>query len=325
MPVNAVLYSVARNESGELIHARDAEKGTSFFCGLCKEPFVLRKSGNFGPRSKRPHFAHKVLTANCTPESALHFEFKTLLEQEIERRIKSREELTIAWKCIYCDQRHVGDLLKKASRVALEQPIDKVRPDIALIDDKGNVIAAVEVVVTHAPEDSSKEFYRLRKIALVELHLRTDEDLSDVPAKLRNADHVQLCPDRKRCLKCRHFQAPIELNIIATSCYNCRNSMKAPFITGDDSRGSHVSPDRFSRQEIAIAREHGCIIEWQYSRTLNTKYWAATCGKCRRFIGRRHLFVDHIVPFFDDGGKAKIIKIGDFCSYCEAIESGSAY
>jgi competence CoiA-like predicted nuclease len=74
-----ILYTVATDLYGTLIKAFDAEKGGSFFCPECKTKLILRKSGKTGNGTKRPHFAHRGLTPNCTPETALHSVFKNLL------------------------------------------------------------------------------------------------------------------------------------------------------------------------------------------------------------------------------------------------------
>lgn len=316
-----MLYSVARSESGELIHAVDAEKGGVFSCGFCKDPLVLKKSGKTGRGRKRPHFAHKTLTPNCNPESALHFEFKTLLFNEIRQRLDRHIELAISWKCAYCSREHSGDLIKKARRVALEHSLSICRPDISLFDKDGSAYAVIEVVVTHAPDRAVKDFYRKNGITLIELHLDSDEVLNDVSVKLTRADHVQLCPDRKRCKDCCHFQEPIEMKLIEAPCYRCNMKMKVPYIEGDHSRGSHIGPDQFSQKEMAVAREQGAFIDWQYSRTLNAKYWAATCRQCKGFIGRNLLFTDYIAPASFEGSEVVSIRIGDFCGYCEMLKS----
>jgi len=312
-----ILYSVARNEEGELVRAADADRKSTYFCRLCDGVFILRKSDRVGPGTKRPHFAHKTLTPNCTPESALHFEFKNLLLREIEDRLERSSELPLSWKCIYCDRKHSGNLLKTARTASLEHSLGPCRPDIALFDTNGRVVAALEVVVTHKPDPAARDHYRHNKITLVELHLTSEADLDNIVGKLEQADHVQLCIDRKRCTKCGHFQRPVVMRILDAKCYSCRSKMKVPYIEGDYSRGSHIGPEGFTRQERKIAADNGALIEWQYSRTLNKKYWAATCGRCRKFVGRNYLYDHHIVGAAFDDPNTINVPLGDFCDFCE--------
>lgn len=70
--MSEILYTSAYDENQKLIKAKDAEKGNNFFCPECKGKMILRKSGKEGKGSKRPHFAHKHLTTNCTAEGVLH-------------------------------------------------------------------------------------------------------------------------------------------------------------------------------------------------------------------------------------------------------------
>jgi len=310
-----ILYSVARDHTGELIRAVDAEKEGQYFCGFCSDLFVLKKSGKTGPRTKRPHFAHKTLTPNCTPESALHFEFKNLLYRAIEARLTDGRETRLSWKCRYCYGNHSGNLLKTARNVMLEHSLENCRPDLVLTDKNGSIVAAIEVVVTHAPEDNVREYYRKNKIVLIELHLKSEADLDHVVSKLNEADHVQLCVDRNRCSVCGHFQQPIKMRIFEAPCYRCKAKMKVPFIEGDEFRGSHVGSDEFSPNERSLAAEHGVLIEWQYSRTVNTKYWATTCKRCHSFIGRNLLFTGYIIHA-NDGDFMNDLPLGHLCTFC---------
>lgn len=78
--MKTILYSIGRTTSGQLIKAVDTEKETPYACPVRDRQLILRKG------KKRPHFAHKALSPNCTPESALHHGFKTLLFDKIQQR-----------------------------------------------------------------------------------------------------------------------------------------------------------------------------------------------------------------------------------------------
>lgn len=126
---NKILYSVANNSDGKLVNAKDAVKGRTFTCPVCNNYLILRKSGNTGRNSKRPHFAHKTLTQNCTPETALHYIFKTQAYEKINKLLLAKQSLKFRWICQFCTEKHQGNLLKKISEVKLEYNLGKCQPD----------------------------------------------------------------------------------------------------------------------------------------------------------------------------------------------------
>ncbi|MEN8446488.1 MAG: competence protein CoiA family protein, partial [Cyanobacteria bacterium J06555_13] len=196
----AILYSIAKTESGKLIKAAEAEKGPLYFCPHCNTTLVLKKG-----QKKRPHFAHKSLSPNCKPETALHYGFKTLLAEKIRGHLDRNQALDIAWDCKACGSRHSGNLLRKAVAVELEHDLKVCRPDIALLDDRGKVIAAIEVIVTHSPEQSTLDYFRSNNIALVCFELKSDEDVSRLERSTLKPDNVEVCRNPK-CNQCgRHM------------------------------------------------------------------------------------------------------------------------
>lgn len=126
---------------------------------------------------KRPHFAHKNLSPNCTPETVLHYSFKTLLCQKIQDCIDHKLRLEIHWGYDPCEGHHTGNLLRKAVQVKSECKLGLYQPDISLLDQNGRPIAVIEVIVTHAPEQATVNYYKLNEITLVTYVLESDEDI----------------------------------------------------------------------------------------------------------------------------------------------------
>ncbi len=89
-----ILYSVAYTQEGHLIKAANAHKGQSYICPNCNLELILRRG-----KIKRPHFAHKTLSVNCTPETALHYKFKILLKEKIQQHLESKLPLDIQSNC----------------------------------------------------------------------------------------------------------------------------------------------------------------------------------------------------------------------------------
>lgn len=183
-----ILYSIAELSTGQLIKVRDAKKGISYNCPICKNSFVLRKG-----QYRQPHFAHKTLSPNCNPETALHYGFKTLLHQKIQKHIEENSPLEIEWRCCVCEQIHTGNMLKKATWSEVEYDLGNCRPDIALFGKDGNIIIAIKIIVTHKPEESTLKFYRENGIYLIAFLLKSEKDinrLNEIPLK---PDKVNAC------------------------------------------------------------------------------------------------------------------------------------
>lgn len=188
-----LLHTIALDDSGSFIHIDDAEKGRVYYCPSCKGDFILRKSGKIGKGSKRPHFAHNELTPNCTAESALHYSFKTQLADLLNKYISEKKGLVINWSCPTCAESYQGYLLTKTTSVKVEYNLKVCQPDITLLDVKGNVIAVIEIVVTHAPEEKVLQYYKENEIILIQINLSSDEDLKNIEGKISVPNIVDYC------------------------------------------------------------------------------------------------------------------------------------
>ncbi len=319
-----VLYSVANNSEGALINAVDAEKGSNYFCPQCNSNLIIRKSGNTGKNCKRPHFAHKNLTHNCTPESALHFIFKTLVYKKLQTLIETNNPFSFEWECKYCKEMHNGNLLKKAHTVKLEYNLKECQPDIALLDDENNVYAIIEVIVTHKPDKNALNYYKNNNIVLIECMLTNDLDLVDIDLKLKKPDSVNVCHNHK-CKKCGNYLTKLHMYINEAACYRCGNNLKYAYImsqTGDMVRGqsNHIYPDDFNNKEINLARSNGVVLKKQYSKTSGYSYLANSCNNCNTFIGNHYMFTEYISQ--EDYSEAEKNKhdVGYQCEHCNRIE-----
>lgn len=297
-----ILYSIAKTSTGQLIKAADAEKGKNYTCPFCNQSFILRKG-----KKKRPHFAHKSLTPNCTPETALHYTFKTLLHDKIQCHINSKRPLEIKWKCSNCWGWHTGNLLKKAVRVETEYNLGVCRPDVALLDQHGLAIAVIEVIVTHPPEPKVLDYYKRNRIAVVSYLLQSDEDIDRLNSSVLEPNTIDLCTNPK-CSKCGNRMAKKRLVIINANCWKCSASMEVAALY--DAWGYSISD--FSRFDIELAAQKGCFLKSQYSSTVGRWYVASTC-KCGAFIGNHYLFTDYIA---DDRYSREEFDADFYCHRC---------
>lgn len=314
--MTTILYTVATDKDGNLIKANDADKGNDFFCPLCKTELILRKSGKTGKGAKRPHFAHRALTPNCTPETALHYSFKNLLADKLQQHIATQTPLPMTWQCKYCYGGHSGNLLKKIKTVKVEHNMTVCQPDIALLDYDDKVFAVVEVVVTHKPEENVLKFYSDNNIILIQINLKSDKDIDELENKISNPDFVATCFNPK-CKVCGHFQQKTTMTIVDGPCWKCHSTMKVAIVEGGMERGGSSSgADEFTPQEIEFAKSKGAIIKVHYSKTANEKYLANTCPKCGTFAGNFYLFTQYLSPASMGELPSETYDIGYHCDHC---------
>jgi ribosomal protein L37AE/L43A len=278
-----ILYSFANNEHGVLVMADTAQRGRSYFCPSCNKEMVYRMG-----EKVRPHFAHKALSQNCSPETVLHFAFKRLLCERISRSLSARERLSIKWDCESCSGSHDGDLLKRTTHAQEEYSLGACRPDIGLLGKEGNIVAAIEIVVTHSPEQSTIEHYKAKGIPLIVFILKSDTELNRVNEKVLRPDIVDVCLNPK-CPSCNKHMPRIKLLIIDGKCWKCNSPMKVGALRGDAGYECELNSSH-----IALANRNGANIKTRYSKTARDRYAANTCKKCNNFIGGHYLFTEYI-------------------------------
>lgn len=297
-----ILYSIGRTSIGQLIKAVDAEKGSSYTCPACNQDLVLRK----GMR-KRPHFAHKALSPNCTPETALHYGFKTLLFSKIQQHLNRQLPLEMQWDCSICRGVHTGNLVKKAVAVKLEHNLGTCKPDIALLDEHGRTVAAIEIVVTHSPEQTALDYYRNNRIAVVSYELKSDEDVNRLDTPILKPDNVDICRNPK-CSKCGNHMSSKHLLIVNGDCWKCGAPMKVAAVQGDMGYERDFLPS-----DIQLATQHGVFMKSHYSRTAGRRYIANTCPVCQAFVGDHYLFTNYVAV---TSYSRQELNAGYYCFYC---------
>jgi len=320
-----ILYTSALNSNGNLVTALNAEKGNVFTCPICKGQMNLRKSEREGPGSRRPHFAHKALSPNCTPEGLLHHSFKMMFADILKKCIENGWPFPFKKKCDYCGKEHCWDLLKRARDVKIEMDLGSCRPDIMLLNGNGNPYLAIEVVVSHSPEEEVLEYYRKNKIVLFQINLSTEADLNKICERASKPDVFTFCTN-PRCSKCGFFMDKRLLAVWTSECYRCRSPMNIAItmkeknlISGE--LPSEKTPKYFLEKEIQMAKANGVFIRKHYSKTMDCSYNACTCQRCGAFLGE-HYMIDEImnVVYAYQGGNKDVLKLIDieyFCPRCE--------
>jgi len=306
-----ILYSIAFDKKMSIVRAINASKKDEYTCCHCESKLKVRRSEawlNGKEKSKRPHFYHPSNTSNCNPETVLHFGFKTLLYQKIKFLIENKKEYLVTWACNKCYCTHKRNLLKKATDVKLEYSLETCRPDLLLFNGERPIVA-IEVIVKHAPEEKTLEFYKSNKIELITFNLDSDLDFELIDNQILKPTYVSLCTHPK-CERCNKPQQKKSLVIIEAKCWKCSNHMKVSLL---NMNGSYPGPSEFNCEEIKIAEAKGVLLKPKFSRTAGEKYLANICPKCDAFIGEFFLFSD----FYSNWEYSKEeIECGYFCHEC---------
>lgn len=218
------------------------------------------------------------------------------------------------WDCPACGGVHTGNLLKKAVKVRLEHDLRTCQPDIALLDEHDCTVAVIEVIVTHAPEQTVLAYYKNNHIAVVSYELESDEDVNRLDAPTLKPDSVDVCRNPK-CSKCDNYMSKKHLLIIDGNCWKCQAPMKVAALRGDMGYEGDFSPS-----DIQLATQYEVFMKSHYSRTGGMKYVANTCRKCGAFIGDHYLFTDYIaVPSYS----RQELDAGYYCPHCSGDSEDS--
>ncbi len=298
------LYVFAKNTNNEIIHINDAVKNNKYFCPYCGDEMILKRSVLL---KKIPHFAHKKLNTNCTPESIIHFAYKKKLFEIIKEKIIKSIPLNIEWYCRYCKETHKGNLIKKITDAKLEYHYKEVKPDIVLF--KNNIpYIAVEIVFSHAPEIKTINFYKKMGIILFVIKINDEKDVLNLNINSTLKGDLDFCL-YKHCPICNSFLYPRKIIVSEVECWKCGKKMKIAY--SDYKRENIYGPEWFDKRELKIARDNGVLIEFRYSKTIHTKYMSNVCPYCKSIFGQ--FFIHNYIQIPNE----KEIFVGLYCNKCK--------
>ncbi|MBO4692439.1 MAG: hypothetical protein J5604_06650 [Bacteroidales bacterium] len=291
------LIPIAYDENRNIVLAKEAikEKGKKYFCPECGKELIYKNSGKTGPKTRRPHFAHKGDGEhNCSSESVLHSVFKEKTADILKQKIEKKEPFNIEWICKECNKTQKGNLLFLAKQVKVEHDMGICKPDIALLDEKGKVLFAIEIVNTHEPENKVVEFYNENGIILVQYNI-VEEDLKDINQKLINPNLVYFCNNSK----CIAFSSVSEYEYLEkpTICPQCKSNIVIFFVRSfsyfgpSPLRGITESELHFLETKYKLSRNHFTKCTYNnYGIPINT--YCTICS-CNRFRISLRLSVPH--------------------------------
>lgn len=265
-----ILNPWAIDSNGKIISIEHARKGEVYHCPVCKELLSYCKKGD-GPRARIDHFKHQS-KSNCHGggESEIHSMAKEKVYEILRHFLDKHYELPITWTCPDCGIDMEANLLRRAKDVRMEHDLDAARPDIDLLDDKGNTIIAIEIVFTHDVEASTLRFYDNNNIVLVRIVVRSAEDCNDMMHKLQFPDSCNLCfnEDCKRGEKMQVYRKIVGLRNKTGQLVGLAVALENPF--EDEPKLGLQFTDTDKRNALAIAKQ--CWPNMDYILTQGPEY-----------------------------------------------------
>jgi predicted RNA-binding Zn-ribbon protein involved in translation (DUF1610 family) len=186
-----LLFSFAEDDNGKIIHINNTSSEVNYFCPECKKKFILKK-GNI----RKHHFAHKN-SSNCTGtgEGYLHKTFKKMFLEKINDNLIRNIPMYILLKCNYCNNVMQVNILPNNTSIKEEYDMIICRPDIALLDEKGEVVTVFEIVVSHKPEDNVIKYYQNKNILLIQINVFTENDIINIWETINKNTVIVTRPD----------------------------------------------------------------------------------------------------------------------------------
>ena len=261
---------------GHLIHVSEVERGLhrKVVCIHCGSMLVAKK----GEKTTH-HFAHHSESA-CDGMRVLHKLGQKLMRRRIEHAFKDGSGLPFQWDCKSCGKIHRRNLVKKARKVREEFTLKGAernpRSDLVLFDSKDKPHVAVEIVVTHAPEDWVIETYRELGITRVEFSLNGPEDLELLAnGETLKADKVDWC-EMPKC-ECGSFFRPRVVHLVDADCWKCHSDMVIAYGTG---LYNHIDPSKFTWAERKAAEGQGARFSILKVKRDRRGYLSNECSFC---------------------------------------------
>jgi len=122
-------------------------------------------------------------------------------------------------------------------------------------------------------------------------------------AKIKKTDTLL-----KLCKTCGQSEEKMIMQIADMPCWNCHAQMKLALILLS---GLYFGPEKFTPQQIKAAQSKGVIIKKQYSKTIQSTYFANTCNNCNSFIG------EFLIHEYLDADSKENIDLGYYCTACD--------
>lgn len=308
MGESAIQFPVADNE-GSLVWADDlaasGARPTGLTCVGCGSSVILRAGAK-----NRPHFAHRVESACASGETVLHRTTVRTLAESIRSAASLAQPFEVFTRCERCQSHRVANLARPGCTITVDGMFDGgVRPDLLVRQASGTPLAAIEVIVTHAPEPETWALYQAKDLSVIcvwptwdtlpLMRLGLQEHLYRSSERAAGCFEVSPCRFPRHhtggTVPCPDCAAPAHLLSVeraTTSCYRCRKSFRMIDIV--DCTHDHLvliaagCPDLPGVKKLAA--ELGVAMDVHYSRSAGGEYLMHLCPHCRAIQGDNFLY-----------------------------------
>ncbi len=152
------------------------------------------------------------------------------------------------------------------------------QPDITLLDKDGDVIAAIEIVVTHKPKENTLLYYEKNGITLIQINLESEDDLLKVEERISNPDIVNFC----LIPECSNFKNHVVgriLNVKKVRCADYRYPKLSCIVAANCVFGP-ITTTLFTLNEIEEAKTKGVYFKILKNETTNREFSVVGCKNC---------------------------------------------
>jgi len=286
----------------------DAPRSELYSCIACGERMVLRRG-----EIKRPYFAHYTENLNCTPETVLHKMAKDNIKEGIEDAMSLNLEYTFTWWCTVCNQEHKGDLALSPREVKTEVSLDGVRPDILLNQIKGKPLVAIEVVVSHSPEQEALEAYKRLKLPVLLVGTKW-EGLEGLKSGLGEVGALNTPCRALRCSKCKSILRHTQISSVNTHpCFRCHKRIRVIWPGGFD---PYDRRER-SKSMIGPASMVGVKLRWMRSKKDRRWYAFHICQYCGKPQGDPYIYTSDFIEDMINNTKPDRTVEFYYCDRCD--------
>lgn len=288
--MNEFKVPFAFDENRTLFNAEAAVKGPKYFCPACGNEIILRKG-----KIKIAHFAHKAIDS-CSRETVIHKTAKYLVHSAITNwKMGNSSSPLVKRKCNICHTTIEQPIPDKVESAIIEYrlPCNFVA-DVALMAQE-QAAAAIEIRVTHAVDE-----LKSTSISVPFIELDGNEVLAapylwnPIVDKFRSFK-CKTCDDNLVKMNKKIFSIATSKGIsLPTSfyrysichCWKC-NEPTIVYTWPSTDNG-----------EILLKEPKPASIQYRFSKTTQSKYWANTCINCNSLQGDFFLFNEPDGPFY---------------------------